>query len=357
MERLIDFNLSVVEPAERFSLWHDVGSLVYRPVDVDGDISVGLDVQSTIFRLDSLVMGKMLASRQRYERTYPMIKRDYIDHFLVVLLEQGSLAWEGDGVRLTARAGDIALLDTSISCQSGWSEHSQIFVSIPRDLLAARGSGWQVNSGVLHARHRCAPVLAQYLRVIWDLQMSGSNQVAHELGVELVKLLRECFRKDYSVADRHDPKISDEVLVALIQHWVDDRLHQLTLDATEVGIYFNLSPRRVAALFHEWGGFMAYIQMRRREKVMGVLHALPGQKIRLNEATRILDSNSLTELNQAIQACLSKSPGEGRDRRGKNYTPSFPGRDDIYRADGRQSELYQLRRACRMYYARLRTGS
>ena len=36
MEGVIDFDLSVVEPAERFQFWHDTGSLVYRPVDVGG---------------------------------------------------------------------------------------------------------------------------------------------------------------------------------------------------------------------------------------------------------------------------------------------------------------------------------
>lgn len=355
MEGMIDFDLSVVEPAQRFQFWHDTGSLVYRPVDAGGDIASGLYVQSRMIQLGELVMGKMIASKQRYERTDSMVKRDHVDHFLLVLLEQGSLVWEGGGSRFVVGAGDVLLLDASTTCLSEWSEHRQVFVTIPRDLLAPLGSPWQPSSSVLHARHPYATVLAQHLRAVWECLMSGSGRASRGLGLGLATLVKAYFKDCLPAADVNGLESGEELLVTSIQDWLEGQLHQPALDAAMIGSFFHVSRSTVYELFRPWGGVKAYIQMRRLEKAMEALQAPLGQEIRIGKLASDLGFSSISVFSRAFRERWGVSPRGAKNRALAIY--ALNGTKPALAGPGSGSDAQeQMKHACAKYYSTFKLG-
>lgn len=352
---MIEFNLSPLEPTERFQFWHDIGSLVCRPVDLGGDIATGLHVHSRMTQLGEVVMGKMVASRQRYERTESMIKRDYVDHFILVLMERGSLAWESCGSQFVAEAGDIALLDMSTSSRSEWSEHQQVFVNIPRDLLAPLGSSWQPSIGILHASHPYTTVLAHHLKTIWDCQVPGSEQTAKGLGLGLATLVKEYFKDCLPSADGYGLAQSEQVLAASILSWIESELSQPALGASMISRFFYVSRSTVYELFRPWGGVRAYIQKRRLEKAMDALQSPLGRDIRISTLASDLGFTSISVFSRAFRERWGVSPREARNRACAIHAVNASSQKLVGLGSSSASQK-QLKLICDDYYATFKQG-
>ena len=303
----IEFDLSPIPPSERFEFWHDVGSLVHRPVRPSYSAPNLLSVQAVARPFDVMVMGQMASSEQYFERTERMIKTDHVDSLQLVLLEHGSVHWSALGHDCHAQAGDLLLLDNHVITQSAWAAHRQIYAVLPRDLVAA--PGWQGPSRrVLRAGSPCAAILSHYLQTIWASRQTESLSSTQHLAQGLASLTRIYFSE---AAPLLEAASTPEPVKQTIQRWINEQLHNPDLDAAQICSAFYLSRSTLYELFKPEGGIRTYLQKCRIERARLILEN-PDCQVSISAIASQLGFRSLSSFSRSFHDHWGLTPRDVR---------------------------------------------
>lgn len=350
MEGPIDIDLAALPASERFAFWHDCGSLIYRPTQLDCYQQQGLQVRSRLLQLGDVVLGRMQASAQRYERTELMVKRDQVDSLHLILVESGDIHWSFEHQSLHLCAGDLVLMDSSQASQADWSRHQILFANFPRQLLAllARGDQRPVR-GILRAEHPFSKVLSQHLLSLWSCQISGISGACNGLGIGLATLVQTYFQ-----AGLHQPhqtcsppaETSRELLILSMQQWVENELHRPDLNAKAIGQAFYLSRSSVYELFKPLGGVRHYIQSVRLEAARARLQSGASTNVSISRLAAQLGFSSVSAFSRAFRDKWGLSPTEARAQAIEQQSAIS------HAGGGEQFSPYQrMQEGCSSYYA------
>jgi AraC-like DNA-binding protein len=318
----IVFDLSPIKPSERFEFWHDVGSLIQRPIRTEATSGDRLYVRADLLVLNEIVTGRMTASGQLYERTSEMIRRDDVDNYLLCLVESGSVMHSSQSCEQIAQPGDLILIDHSESSFSQWSAHSQIYAGIPRILLP-QVSQTKPGTQVLRSGSAPAVILGQYLQSFWQLHRTQTL----EDNLRIMKGLACLTQLYFGNLERPiDPYIGEEdhqALLDTIKRWINSQLHRHDLNPEEICTRFHMSRSSLYALFHPDGGVRAYVQTCRLTKARHILEATDNS-IAVNTIARRLGFTSHSSFTRAFTNHWGLTPREARERadfKGHNAEP------------------------------------
>lgn len=307
-QQSICFDLNALPKSERFDFWAEVGSRVYRPLPLLKDSHQPFSLQAEIVPLGQLTLCRMTATEQDYERTAAMVRSDGFDHYILTVLEQGTIIHSAGGREQKVTAGDILLLDASETAALRWSFHCELFASIPRDLLPQK-SGVSIRTSLLSHQHPHAVLLATHLHSLWQVVERDGVQVTDSLGGGLAALTAAYFSDQGVVECMHDLGDSgDVVLMAQIKAWIDDHLHLSDLDADLVAARFHLSRSSVYRLFRPFGGVMVYIRERRLRLAMHLLRSKRGSCSPLGQLARSLGFPSGSAFSHAFRRRWGVAP-------------------------------------------------
>jgi AraC-like DNA-binding protein len=293
------FDLSPIAPHERFEFWHDVGSLVHRPVRSGYTAPASqLRVRAKMRITGEAILGRMNASAQHFERTERMIQTDFFDSFLLVLLERGSVNWTAQSNQYNAQAGDLLLLDNQEIGQSKWTDHQQTYASLPRGVLA--NHGWQQPAQrILRSGNPSAEILKQYLQTLWNSHPAGSPGTTDKLIQGLASLTRIYFSETGLLhdaeAETHKEPIQDS-----IKRWIEGQLHNPDLSSAQICAAFYLSRSTLYELFKPEGGIRSYLQKRRLEQARLILEN-PAHQVGVSEIAQRLGFRSLSSFSRSFR--------------------------------------------------------
>ena len=309
MDRPIDFDLSWIDPAERFEFWHDVGSMAYKPIPPDNRQMGSLMVQATMVPAGELVIGRMKTSPQLQERTERMIRNDHLDGFLLTSLEQGSFRYIGRRHQFHIKPGDIILMDLRDACLLDWSAHHQVYATLPRELFASSGHQ-ELTTSVLTSGHPCAKILSQYLKEIWEVQHNGDTSYGAKLSQGLASLARIYF-SDQPLIVESELEASQNTLIHPITNWIDSQLHRSNLNAAAIAAEFHISRSTLFELFRPWGGVMTFIQTRRLEQARQILEC-SSPHLSIGQLAMKLGFRSLSSFSRSFRDHWGITPSEAR---------------------------------------------
>lgn len=305
----IHFDLSPIAPPERFEFWHDTGSLVQRPIKSAYLTPSQIEVRATLRPSNSVILGRMTASEQYYERTENMIRADHIDSMMLILLESGTIHWTVQGSEYHAHAGDLFLLDNHDISQSAWTAHQQIYAVIPRELVT--GPGWRgPGQRVLRSASPCAAILSHYLQTIWESHQTASPNIMQQLAQGLASLTRLYFSE---TAPRLDTTSNPEPIKQTIQRWINNHLHNPDLDAALICSAFYLSRSTLYELFKPEGGIRTYLQKCRLERARLILES-PDCQASISVIAQQLGFRSLSSFSRAFHDHWGLTPRDARKR-------------------------------------------
>lgn len=344
----IDFHLSLIALSERFEFWHDVGSLVHRPVRSAYPAPSQVAVSATVRPSEGIVLGRMTSSEQYFERTRSMIKADHIDSLQLVWLEQGSIQWTAQDNAYHAQAGDLLLLDNCELCQSAWTAHQQIYAVLPRDLVA--GPGWQEpGQRVLRSSSPCAAILSHYLHTLWDSQQTAGPSTMQQLAQGLASLTRLYFSE---TAPLLDAASHPEPIKESIKRWINQQLHNPDLDAAQICSAFFLSRSALYELFKPEGGIRSYVQSCRLERARLIL-ASPDCQASISTIASQLGFRSLSSFSRAFHDRWGVTPRDVR----KDALSTRDGTQDTMQLSGQHAARQQAGESVANYYRTVRTLS
>lgn len=348
MDVPLDFDLSLIPRRERFAFWHDVGSLIQRPVRTKYQDPDSLMVHARLLLSGDFILGQMTASPQHFERSGQMIRQDQVDSLLLVLMVRGSAHWSGKHQQLSIQSGDLLLLDNQDSSQSEWTAHQQIYAAIPRDLLKA--AGWAApQTSVLRAGDPRAVLLSQHLRTLWRLPQSDSSGLKPELALGLASLTGLYFRNQHPLqaAELED---SRGALLLSIRQWLDDNLHRRDLDAAAIAASFHLSRSTLYEIFRPWGGIRAYIQSRRLEIAREILESAE-RRLSISQLAIRLGFRSVSSFSRAFSDRWGVSPKQARQQASSQPLPAPLDGDTASAATATESpSLDAMKEGTQRYY-------
>jgi len=346
----IVFDLSLVERRERFSFWHDVGSLVHRPVYERYEQPSSLMVRAQLQSMGETMIGQMMSTPQYFERTATMIRRDHVDSFMLVLMESGSMQWAGEQNQYHVKAGDLFLLNNHESFRCEWSEHQQLYAVLPRSLLTA--PGWsEPHTALLHAGDPRADLMRQHLLSLWQMLSTGLRppspqpNLGQGLALGLASLTRIYFcepgRAQGTDLDNHHHS-----LISTIQQWLDSNLYRSDLDAASIAAAFHLSRSTLYELFRPWGGIRTYLQARRLEMAREMLDSADSS-LSISQLAIRLGFRSVSSFSRAFSDRWGLSPKQARQQAGGRPNPTFL---TLGSAAADETSLHALKDGAQRYY-------
>lgn len=304
----LNFDLSLIPSRYRYEFWHDVGSLVHRPIKSGYEASAEvLSVRAKVKLADNVFIGRMAASDQYFERTEKMIKSDLIDSYQLVLLEKGSVHWTAQSTDSSAQEGDILLLDNREISRSEWSVHQQIYVLIPREVLRSQGCHGPMKR-VIRAMDPCTEILRQYIKSFWEYQQEVSSETNKKLVQGLASLTRIYFSNSGITCDTETEK-SWEPIQDSIEHWISSHLDDPDLDVEQICLSFYISRSKLYELFQPMGGVRSYITNCRLERAYWILtNSVP--PISISKIAQQLGFRSLSSFSRSFRDRWGLTPRE-----------------------------------------------
>lgn len=301
----INFDLSIIAREDRFSFWHDIGSLVHRPIHGEYQHPESLMVRARMLDLSEIVIGRMKSSAQHFERTESMIKKDQVDSLMLILLEKGLMSWSDSNSHHSVEPGDLFLLDNNCSFRCEWTAHQQLYCVFPREQLSA--TGWrEPTTALLKADDPRTNILRQHLQSIWGEYKDAGKKWIPEIGQGLSSLISLYFSNQNSSVLAKQAS-SDETHRESIRLWIESNLHRSELGASEIASSFYLSRSRVYDLFKPWGGVRSYIKARRLQKARQLLESC-GEPISISKLALSLGFRSLSSFSRAFHEYWGISP-------------------------------------------------
>jgi AraC-like DNA-binding protein len=352
------FDLTHLPEPDRFPFWRDIGSKIYRPLPAECTPMPPLAVQAHIHSMGSVTLTHMEATAQSYDRTPAMLRTDGCDNFLLVLMEQGTVIHTTGERELTVDAGDLLLLDLSEVGLNRWTRHSQLFASLPRQMLQLKGAA-PLQTTRLPRQLPHARLLADHIRSLWQLVTDETGLEDEDIARGLAALAGSYFRPaDVTETMELLAATNDEPLLRSIQRWIDTHLHCAELGTQELSARFHVSRSSLYRLFEPWGGVRSYIRERRLQVALQVLRSRNGSsQFSLNQLANSLGFPSSSAFSHAFRRRWGVPPRRAQD------DPWFPAnllgseKEALREGQGQGQAWQRLAQLCTRYYRGLTAQS
>ena len=267
-----------VPPAERRDYWSAGIADQFFPMQVESVEAASFEARLAGGQLGPVGVQSIQGLAHRVARTQRMIAAADPECVLLYLMTKGSIHIEQDDRSCALRPGDIACQDTSLPSAFEGRESFEVLVfSIPKWFIGARAEGiarrsaTRVESGQGRIAGPATPFLAQLARTTTSGGgLSGSD------GEGAAEMLLPLLRGMYGVQEVSDPRSRPEALLARMQRYVMEHLHDPELGPERIAQVHYVSTRYVHKIFASSGtGVSSWIRERRLEGAVGELRRSP----------------------------------------------------------------------------------
>lgn len=268
-----------VPPAERRDYWSAGIAERFFPMEVESVGAASFEARLAGGQMGPVGVQSIQGLAHRVARTQRMVAAADPECVLLYLMTKGVIHIEQDDRSCALRPGDIACQDTSRPSTFEGREGFEVLVfSIPKWFIGAQAEGivrrsaMRVDSGQGRLTGPATPFLAQLARTT----TSGGGLSGAD-GEGAAEMLRPLLRSMYG---RHeeifDPRSRPEALLARMQRYVMDHLHDPELGPELIAQAHYVSTRYVHKIFASSGtGVSSWIRERRFEGAVEELRRSP----------------------------------------------------------------------------------
>ncbi|CAH0309937.1 helix-turn-helix domain-containing protein [Microbacterium sp. Bi128] len=267
-----------VPPAERRDYWSAGIAERFFPMHVESVGAPSFEARLAIGQVGPVGVQSIQGLAHRVARTQQMIAAADPECILLYLMTRGTIYIEQDDRSCVLRPGDIACHDTSRpSTFEGRDGFEVLVFSIPKWFIGAQAEGiarrsaTRVDSGQGRLTGPATPFLAQLARTT----TSGGGLTSPD-GEGAAQMLLPLLRSMYGAQEISGPRSGPEALLAQMQRYVMDHLHDPELGPERIAQAHFVSTRYVHKLFASSGtGVSSWIRERRFEGAVGELRRSP----------------------------------------------------------------------------------
>ena len=263
------FDSETFPEQERFEHWRAIMAGLYDMTPSLDPDQGKFEVRSTGWHLGSIIVGDGHYGHQRVERSPTMVRRDQLDHYKIVVRDEGAYDLDADGsrVRIPERGvivEDLARPERWIS-GGGFSYYVYIARDALDDLLPAPLSkhGEVLRTGT-------SRLLADHVRsLVRNLPEMTTDEVPDVVSAT-TRLIAACLAPSLRTVGEARPAM-EVTLLRQMCRYVELHLEDSVLDAAAIGKAFRVSRSVLYRLFEPLGGVHSFIKERRLAKADSML--------------------------------------------------------------------------------------
>lgn len=299
------FDTHALPSKDRFDAWRQNVAPIFDVDLREGQSEVDFAAKTDVHQLGHIMMGRVVASGQRFRRAKPLERQD---HILIQLYCQGSCAGDMDGKDLRVDAGHITVVDLARPLDTASGSLANLNVMLPRESLERHTSlnGWH---GLRLTPER-RDFLANYLMSLYRRLPTTPQAEARDLARITQDMILTTVAHDAEAQQRIAPTLH-AVLRERIRQYIEDHLDASVLTPDYICRVIGVSRANLYRLFEEDGGVVRYIQCRRLAAARRCLEN-PGDARRIDEIAEHYGFRNPSHFARRFRELFDISPRELR---------------------------------------------
>lgn len=269
--------------AERFPAWRESVGIFLDSSMPGGRDAAAFSGQIESYLLDDVVLSRVAAGAQKFDRASPRIARDSLEHYMVQVFLGGDVEMALRTRSLRAGAGRVIGFDLGDVLDSVNSEFDLLCAIIPR----ARLSPLLAHPDSLHASMPATEsgggaLLANFFKDLFAIAPGLSPAEAVTAARAFCELIATAFNgAAFGVDDR--PDVARYALLLKARLFIRDHLASSDLTPDAVAVALGLSRSALYRLFEHAGGVAEYIREQRLRRAMAELMSLHSAHLQVAE--------------------------------------------------------------------------
>jgi len=260
--------LETIVRKDRFPVWRESLACLCEAEILRGDDPDDFfgEVQSVLF--GSIMLNQVSAQAHVANRTSAAIARDGVDHFLLLVHDEGEAEFYSGNKRSRLNKGDCVLLDFSQEGGSVSSAYSNRSILIAREQLAPLlQNPDDCNVKTLPAAHLMNVILREHLASLSGQSHVMDMQQAQQLVPASMGLIAACLNgvPHESEAGQDGVKLA---LMTRARRVIETHLRNPELSPELLLGYLKISRSKLYELFAAFGGVSRYIRDSRMKAVL-----------------------------------------------------------------------------------------
>jgi len=313
----------LVEGRLRSDFWREVTRPFYETTPLAGSESPLLEGTIRSRQAAGLWFGSITFNAQRYNRDRRIIASSDLDQYLVAIVAGGGLSGDFAGASVTARSGDICVLDLTQTVQSDVTAGGMFSTLIPRSALAKATGHANLHGLILKAHLPMTKLLTTYLEGLRDFGNRPSDDEAAAMQDALVTILAAALRGERPDVEGDLRPLS----MALRQRtldFIDSNIRNPDLSPDYILRRFNVSRAHLYRAFAEDGGISSIIRDRRLDAAFRELTRTDVAPRSVAEIAFALGFVNATHFLRRFRARFGLTPGEARrERPSRQFAPDL----------------------------------
>lgn len=310
MTKELFLSTDMVDAELRDDFWRDAVKLFYEVSSLDEKGEKGFTGTLRSYPFGNMLVGYITFNTQYYKRTKKLIAQGGFDHYILQAMTAGNLTGDFNGVDVSAKPGDIFILDMSQVITSHAEAGARLTVIMPRQELE-KLVGWRNLHGmVFKADAPTTQLLFDFLR--------GLDEVVQELSaIEVVAAKDAMMALLVACIKRTDNGATENAAINLpIRHrilaYIDKNLTNPLLGPHSIQEYFRMSRSHIYRAFEPDGGVAKVIRDRRLDLAYRMLMDQNGRSTSLKEIAYRCGFHDGTKLTKAFKGRFGITPKEAR---------------------------------------------
>lgn len=252
----------LIEDSLKSDFWREVTRPFYETTQLIGIESPQLEGTIRSRQVAGFQFGSVTFNAQRYNRDRRIIAWSGLDQYLIAVVTAGSVSGDFAGTSVTARRGDICVLDLAQVLQSEVAAGGTFSVLIPRRALAKATGHANLHGLVLKADLPMTKLLTAYLGGLSDLGGQLSDDGAAAIQEALVTILAAALRGEHPNGAAELRPLSAALRQRTLD-FIDSNINNPKLSPELILRRFNVSRAHLYRAFAEDGGVSSIILDRR----------------------------------------------------------------------------------------------
>lgn len=294
----------------RDGFWRDAVKLFYEVSSIKDDAGRGFTGTVRSYPFGNMLIGSTTFNNQHYERTTSIIARGGLDHYVLQVMLAGTLVGDFNGIAVSAKPGDIFVIDMAQVISSQAETGARLTVIMPRQEVE-KLVGWRNLHGiVLTAEAPATRLLFEYLRDLYDVvqELSAMDSIAAKDA--MMVLLASCIKgtDNGSVeSDTTNLPIRNRILA-----YIDKNITNPLLGPYSIQQHFRMSRSHLYRAFEPDEGVAKVIRDKRLDLAYRIVVDQKGKAISLKEVAYRCGFHDGTQLTKAFKVRFGLTPKEAR---------------------------------------------
>lgn len=311
MTKELFLSTDMVEAEIRDNFWRDALKLFYEVSSVKEGEEGGFTGTVRSYPFGNMIIGSTTFNAQHYERTTNIIAQSGLDHYVLQVMLAGTVIGDFNGVAVSAKPGDIFILDMAQVISSQAEAGARLTVIMPRQELE-KLVGWRNLHGiVLKAEAPATRLLFEYLRSLNSVvqELAAMDSIAAKDA--MMVLLASCIKGT-------DTGLVENAAINLpirnrILAYIDKNITNPLLGPYSIQQHFRMSRSHLYRAFEPDEGVAKVIRDKRLDLAYRIVIDQKDKTLSLKEVAYRCGFHDSTQLTKAFKARFGLTPKEARE--------------------------------------------